>query len=151
MLYLVASMTLAALAAAMPQGDVVPSDARATIAAANAAWVAALQTQDAATIAAPYAEEAVFVTPNGDVVKGRAGVAGLMKDRFARMGKVRSGELVQDGTTRQGQFVYEWGHATLETERDGVPGRSRGRYLTVWQKNATTGRWEILRNVSLPD
>ncbi len=150
MFYVLASILLAAAAASVPQENAVPDDARATIAAANAAWIPALEKQDAAAIAAPYAEDGIFVAPVGTVVRGRAGVAQLMKDRFSQMGKVRKGELVQDGMTRQGSFIYEWGHATLETERDGVPARSGGRYLTVWQKNAA-GRWEIVRNLYLPD
>ncbi|MGE5362009.1 MAG: hypothetical protein ACM3NQ_23585, partial [Bacteroidales bacterium] len=59
---------------------------------------------------------------------------------------------VQDGATMQGRLIYEWGHARLELVREGAaPEESRGRYLTVWQKNGKTGRWEIVRNLSLPE
>jgi ketosteroid isomerase-like protein len=74
-----------------------------------------------------------------------------MRDRVAQMGKVVSGELVQDGLTRQGAFIYEWGHATLLVARAGAaPAQSKGRYLTVWRQG-TAGRWEIIRNLSLPE
>ncbi len=144
-------LVVAAVAGVVPQDAGIPADAKATIAEANAAWLRALQSHDADSVAAPYADNAIFVTPAGTVVKGRDGVAQLMKERFATMGKVRKGDLAQDGTTRQGSLIYEWGHATLDVERPGAtPLQSRGRYLTVWQKNAS-GRWEIIRNLSLPE
>ncbi len=138
-------------AAAVPQDSTVPPDARTTIAAANAAWLTAMKAGDAAAVAAPYAQDGVFVGPTGAVVKGPDGVARLMRDRFAQIGKVTDVSIAQDGVTRQGSLVYEWGHADIEVARAGAaPVRSRGRYLTVWQKQSN-GRWEILRNLSLPD
>ena len=62
----------APLAAAPPER--VPADARAAIAAANAAWVPAMQRQDVAAIVEPYADDGVFVTPTGESVKGRAAI-----------------------------------------------------------------------------
>ncbi len=150
MLCSIAWMLFAVLTIGSPQEGAVPADARTTIAAANAAWLPALKAQDDAAIAEPYADAGIFVAPTGAVVKGRDGVRQLMRERFAQTGRVTGGQLVQDGMTRQGPFIYEWGHATLEIERQGTPSQSRGRYLTVWQKNAA-GRWEIVRNLSLPD
>ncbi len=148
---LLTSMLIIAVTTVAAQESRVPADARATIAAANVAWLPALRAHDAAAIAAPYADNGVFVTPNGAVVSGRDGVAQLMRERFAKAGKVTAGELVQDGITRQGMFIYEWGHAVLEIEQEGGAAvKSRGRYLTVWQRSAA-GRWQIVRNLSLPD
>ena len=123
--------------------------ARPTIDSANAAWLPAMQRQDAAAVAEPYSDSAVFVTPSGETVVGRAGVARLMQQRFAR-GRVTGGELVQDGLTLQGDFIYEWGHATMEFRpaSGGAPVRGSGHYLTVWHRDAT-GRWRIVRNLSL--
>lgn len=133
------------------QGAQVPADARAAIAAANADWIPAMKRQDAAAVAAPYAEDGVFVNASGVVVTGRDAVAQLMRDRFTQMGHVVDGRIVQDGLTRQGTLIYEWGHADLTISRDGAPPqRSTGRYLTVWQKGAA-GKWQIVRNLSLPE
>ncbi len=151
MFVLPAAMVLATLTVAVSQNAEVPPEAKATIAAANAAWLTAMKTGDAATIAEPYAKEAIFVGPTGAVVKGPEGVAQLMRDRFARNGKATSVSLVQDGVMREGALIYEWGHAEIEVTRTGAaPVRSRGRYLTVWQKQPT-GQWQILRNLSLPE
>ncbi len=138
--------------AAVPSGQAgVAADATATIAAANAEWVRSMKTGDVRAIAAPYADDAIFVTQTGSVVKGRDAVAQLMRERIAQAGKARDVALVQDGVTLQGTLIYEWGHATMEFARPGgAPTRTGGRYLTVWQKD-TTGRWEIIRNLSLPD
>lgn len=138
-------------AAGVPPDARVPDDAKRTIAAANADWLPALKAKDAATIAAPYAEDGIFVTPAGDAVKGRSAIAQLMRDRIARMGTVKGGELVQDGIIRQGTLLYEWGHAKLELAQEGAaPSQFLGRYLTVWRRSAA-GRWEIIRNLSLPE
>jgi len=150
-MFAILSGLLLAATAAVAQDAGVPADARATINAANAEWIPALKAHDAATIAAPYTDDGIFVTATGAVTKGREAIAQLMRDRFAQMGTVTGGELVQDGLTRQGTFIYEWGHASLELTRDGAgPVHSGGRYLTVWQKTAA-GRWAIIRNLSLPE
>ena len=147
---LLASLLLSGLMSSTPQDSTIPADARATIEAANADWIPALKRHDAAAIAAAYADDGVFVTATGDVFKGRAAVAQLMRDRLATMGTVVSGSLVQDGIMRQGALIYEWGHADLELAHDGAPQHSRGRYLTVWQPGKA-GRWQIIRNLSLPE
>jgi uncharacterized protein (TIGR02246 family) len=151
MLMTIASVMLAALGITSVQVKGVPADARATIAKANAEWIPALKARDAATIAAPYADDGIFVTATGDVIKGRDAVAQLMRDRIAQMGTVISGTIVQDGLTRQGTSIYEWGHAVLELAHEGAPAQhSGGRYLTVWQKSAA-GRWVIVRNLSFAE
>ena len=143
-------VVLSLLSGAPQQGAPAPADARDAIASANADWVPALKKGDAAAVAAPYTDDALFVTAQGFVVKGRDGVAQLMRSRFAQMGTVVSGSIVQDGLTVQGNLIYEWGHATVESTKNGVKQHSGGRYLTVWQKTAA-GKWQIIRNLSLPE
>lgn len=151
MLTTLAAIVLLGLGSGAPQASSVPAEARATIARANAEWVAALKAHDAAAVAAPYAEDGIFVTATGNVVKGRQAIEAMTRDRFPQMGTIVSGTIVQDGVTRQGTSIYEWGHADLTLAHEGgSPQRSRARYLTVWQKSAA-GRWEIVRNLSLPD
>lgn len=151
MLTTIAVVLFSALTLATAQDTGVPAEARSTIAKANAEWVPALKARDAVTIAGPYADDGIFVTATGVVAKGRDAVARLMRERFAQMGTVLSGSITQDGLTRQGTSIYEWGHADLELSRAGAPSQhSGGRYLTVWQKSAA-GRWVIVRNLSLPE
>lgn len=134
---------------AAPPGDV-PADARREIDAANEAWIPALERQDAAAVAEPYSDDAVFVTPAGESVIGRAGVEKITRTRFG-VSRVVGGTIEQDGLVMQGSLVYEWGHATLQVEqRDRTRAESRGRYVTVW-KRVPSGHWRIWRNLSLVD
>lgn len=128
----------------------VPAAARIAIEAANNEWVAAMQHRDAAAVARPYADDGVFVAANGVVARGRPAIEELMRTRFDSIGRVVGGSIVQDGLTRQGALVYEWGHATLEIAGADDAARSSGRYLTVWRASAD-GQWRIIRNLSLPE
>ncbi len=142
------SMLVAALLAAAA-GSSIPDAARKTIDATNAAWLDAMKRHDAAAIAAIYGDDAVFVTPAGDSLRGRAAIEAFERDRFATNGRVLDGSIADDGVTRTGKYVYEWGHATLRMAGPlGSPSTVTGRFLTVWAQDAS-GRWRIIRNLSL--
>jgi len=127
-----------------------PLVARQEIDRANGDWLDAMKREDADAIAAPYDDAAVFVTATGRSVVGRLAIAALMRERFAKEGHLVSGDIVQDGLTRAGPQIYEWGHVDLRLQRSGEsPTQAQGRYLTVWSQDAS-GRWRILRNLSLP-
>lgn len=130
----------------------VPLAARRTIARANAAWVAAMKGRgDMAAAGEGFARDALFITPDGQVVRGRQAIVRFMRDRLATSGPAVGGRLVQDGIRPEGSLIYEWGHVTLQfAARGGQPVRTTGRYLTVWARNAA-GRWRITRNLSLPE
>jgi len=149
---IVISLLLFALQAppALPAAGAIPADARATIDRANNEWLPAMQRQDAKAIAEAYADEGVFVLPNGDSVKGRAAIEQLMRERFSRTGPVAGGTLTQDNLVAAGSMIYEWGRAEIEVGGRGNASVSRvtAHYLTVWQRDAS-GRWRIIRNLSL--
>ncbi len=131
-------------------GASVPAAARQTIAAANAAWLDAMKRQDAVAVAEPYSDDAIFVSPTGDAVRGRAAIEALYRERFQHSGRVVDGRIEDDGLTLEGALVYEWGHATLRVATaGGGTTTAGGRFLTVWAADAS-GRWRISRNLSLP-
>src|SRR5262249_36393008 len=133
-----------------PIADTIPAAARRTIAEANAAWLEAMKRQDASAIAAIYSDQAVFITPDGDTLRGRAAIENFERDRFLKTGRVLEGTIEDDGLTQTGPYVYEWGHATMRVARpDGTSRRVSGRFLTVWAADSR-GRWRIIRNLSLP-
>jgi len=148
----VISMAPVVLAAAGRAAAPVPLTARRTIARANAAWVAAMKGHgDMAAVGEGFAPDALFIAPDGQVVRGRDAIVQFMHDRLERSGPAVSGGLVQDGIRREGSLIYEWGHATLQfAPRNGKPVRMTGRYLTVWAADAA-GHWRITRNLSLPE
>src|ERR1043165_20880 len=68
---------------------------------ANSEFIVAMKTGDAATIAAPYTDDASFIMIDGTCVQGRAQIEKLYRDRFARFGlasstKINSKKLVVD-------------------------------------------------------
>ena len=116
---------------------------------ANSEFITAMKTGDAATIAAPYTDDASFITIDGACVKGRTEIEKMYRDRFQRAGlpqstKINSKKLVVDG-----DLAYESGYGEFGMLKDGKLSVIGGRFLTVWQRQAN-GDWKILRNVVLP-
>ena len=128
----------------------IPTAARRTITETNAAWLRAMKRQDAATIAAIYGDDAVFVTPDGQSLRGRTAIETFERGRFEKSGRVLDGTIEDDGLSASGPYVYEWGHATLRIAQSaGGAATVTGRFLTVWSADSR-GRWRIIRNLSLP-
>jgi uncharacterized protein (TIGR02246 family) len=139
------------IVAALALGGEKPSDPKlaAAIGKANSEWAEAMKTGDAATIAAPYAEDGVFVRLDGSCVKGRASIETMYRERFAASGlasetKIESKNLVVDG-----EMAYESGYGEATMKKEGKAATSGGRFLTVWRRQAG-GDWKILRNIVLP-
>jgi uncharacterized protein (TIGR02246 family) len=128
-----------------------PSDPKlaAAIGKANSEWAEAMKTGDAATIAAPYAQDGVFVRADGSCVQGRAPIEAMYRERFAKAGlasatKIESKRLVVDG-----EMAYESGYGEATMKKEGKSIVSGGRFLTVWQRQPD-GDWKIVRNIVLP-
>jgi len=116
---------------------------------ANSEFIVAMKTGDAATIAAPYAENASFVTIDGACVQGRAEIEKLYRDRFARAGLAQSAKINSKKLVVDNDLAYESGDGEIGLLKDGKLSIYNGRFLTVWQRQ-TNGDWKILRNVVLP-
>lgn len=115
----------------------------------DAEWLGAMEAGDAERLAAPYASDAVFVTPAGQVVVGREAIAALYRIGATDGSKVVRGGIHRDGAQPVGfGLVYEWGHGGA-TRRE-VGGREvthEGSYLTVWRRDSA-GTWKIIRNMA---
>jgi uncharacterized protein (TIGR02246 family) len=149
---LAAAIAAAGLLAAVPGIARAEDDlaaARATIEAANRDWVKAMQAGDAAAIAAPYADDAVFVLPDGRALVGRAAIEQAMAKGFAG-GHASAAELRQEGLRRVApDLIYEWGWGRTErVDAKGERKSGEGRYVTVWRRGPD-GRWRIVRNLAL--
>jgi len=116
---------------------------------ANSEFVVAMKTGDAATIAAPYAENASFITIDGACVQGRAEIEKLYRDRFARAGLAQSAKINSKKLVVDNDLAYESGYGEIGLLKDGKLSINGGRFLTVWQRQAN-GDWKILRKVVLP-
>jgi uncharacterized protein (TIGR02246 family) len=140
------SVLVIAVAAAVHTDD--PKLHRA-IEKANSEFVEATKTGNAAVIAAPYTDDAVFVGFDGACTRGRTEIEKMYRARFesglrATSTKINSKKLVVDG-----EIAYESGYGEVATLKDGKLSVNGGRFLTVWQRQAD-GEWKILRNVVLP-
>ena len=125
--FLVAAAVAPESISAQPRETHIDATASATIAKANADWLEAMKRQDVAAVVEPYDDDAIFVTATGESVRGRSAIAQLMRERFAKTGRVTGGRIVQDGITVAGTMIYEWGHAVSRSWRRGErPHRHEG-------------------------
>jgi len=116
---------------------------------ANSEFVTAMKTGDAATIAAPYTEDASFITIDGACIQGRSAIEKMYRDRFARAGLASSTKIDSKKLIVDNDLAYESGYGEIGVLKDGKLSINGGRFLTVWQRQAN-GDWKILRNVVLP-
>ena len=123
--------------------------AKPAIERANSQFIKQLQAGDAAAIAEAYADDGLFIGPDGATLKGKAAVRELYAASAPRRASIVGGGIKTEGVACSDDgMVYEWGQGTIEAR--GVDGKvvSRaGPYLTVW-KAGPDGVWKIVRNLS---
>lgn len=143
----VAAMLLVFMTTVVVAGT--PDALETTVRKANAEWAEAMKSGDATVIAAPYADDAVFVLPDGKILLGRVAIEALYRDGFAKGGLASDTKIDSKSLVRDGDFAYESGSADVTVMRQGKPVTRGGRYVTVWQAQAD-GTWKIVRNLVLP-
>lgn len=113
---------------------------------ANAEWTRAIRTGDAAVLSAPYAEDGIFIGPEGTMFRGKNAVR-AMYSRRPTGANVLSATIHSDGrAAADPNDVYEWGTARLTVRRGKKVRQTGGRYLTVWHRDGK--RWLITRNIA---
>ena len=112
---------------------------------ANEEWTHAIVSGDADVLAAPYAENGIFVGPDGSEVRGHDAVRAMYAK--PRPVKVLKASIHSDGrVAADPDDVYEWGSASMTVERDGKSRDASGRYLTVWHRQGK--QWLITHNIA---
>ena len=139
---------LIALAAPAGAGDKAVASASPDIDRANAEWAVAIRSGDAATLAAPYAEDGIFIGPDGNVVKGRKAVEALYAAGARAAARIVDAGIESGGRVApDADDVYEWGEAWVRLRAaDGKLTRRGGRYLTAWHRYGS--HWMITRNIA---
>jgi len=149
------SLAFAASAAILAsQGPGVPpagADPRllAAVKKANSDFETAMTKSDTATIAEPYAADAVFVSPDGTATRGRAAIEQLYRDRFAKSGPALETKILSEELMLDGDFAYERGRGSITRRVGEKRVTDWARFLTVWQRQPD-GAWKIFRNIVLP-
>ncbi len=114
---------------AAPQQDNT-EEARAGIEATNAQFMAAFTEGNAAGVAACYTEDAQFMAPNGEIVRGREDIQKTMQGLIdAGIKEVRLETVEVEG---HGDTAYEVGKGTL-TGADGQT-IDEIKYIVIWKK-----------------
>jgi uncharacterized protein (TIGR02246 family) len=150
-----ASLALAAAAAVIASEGpkIAPAGADpkllAAIRKANSDFEIAMTKADTASIAEPYTNDAVFVSVDGTVTKGRAQIEQLYRDRFAKSGAALETRIESEEVMIDADVAYERGRGMikLRVAEERVP--NWARFLTVWQRQPG-GDWKIFRNLVLP-
>jgi uncharacterized protein (TIGR02246 family) len=134
-------------------GDVATVDVAAVrqeIESANARGIDAFNKGDVEGFAANYAADAVVMMPNEPAFRGGEAIRAGMK-RFLEAGTVSGFNFRTEDVQVGGDLAVETG--TFEwtfTPKGGKPAADKGKYLTVWRKQAD-GSWKIVRDINNSD
>jgi uncharacterized protein (TIGR02246 family) len=115
---------------------------------ANSEFLTASKSGDAATIAAPYADNGVFVLPDGSCIQGRTEIEKMCRTSFEKAGPPSSIKLDSKNVVVDGNLAYEMGSAEVSGIKEGKLVTRTSRYLTIWQRQPD-GEWKIVRNIVL--
>jgi len=144
MLLIAAAPLLAAAAPSWQQQAV--ASATPFIDRANTEWMSAIVSGNLDVLEAPYANDAVFMLPDGTAIHGRLGVRTLYARRPADVKVVRATIKSEGRIAADADNVYEWGSAQETLRSKGKIRHQVGRYLTVWHR--TGKQWLITRNLT---
>lgn len=111
------------------------------IRAVNAEFVAAFKNQNAAGIAALYAERARLLPPGADAIEGRSKIRDFWQGAF--------GLGLTDAELETVEVEVVGGYTAIETGkfvlRAGGANADRGKYLVVWKSE--DGNWRLHRDI----
>jgi uncharacterized protein (TIGR02246 family) len=116
-----------------------PPDTRkadeAAIRAASAEWSKAAQAKDLDKSMSYYAEDSIYLSDRGAMVKGRNSIRMVWKEMLAEPGAGLTFTATSVEVARSGDLAYEYGTYDLVTEeKKGKPTDEKGKYLVVWKK-----------------
>jgi len=116
-------------------------EARAGIEATNVQFMDAFSAGEATGVAACYTEDAQFMPPNGEIVRGREGIQKAMQGLIDAGIKGIQFETVE--VEGHGDTAYEVGRATL-TGADGQT-IDVAKYIVIWKK--VGDEWKLHRDI----
>lgn len=131
------------VAAGMARSDRTAA-ARESLLKTDAAFDAATAQRGAEAWASFFADDAVMLPQGEGPVKGRADIREAMKGFFAREGASLRWTPDHAEVSRSGDLGYTYGtYVATVTGPDGTPVSSRGKYVTIWRRQAG-GDWKAV-------
>lgn len=110
------------------------------------AWVAAAERDDAAAVAALYAEDAILIGSDGTTHIGRAAIQAALNESFPLVSGLSVTQMSSDGDA---DVRYSTGeYAQTATTADGRTMPVSGTYLVVTHRQMD-GSWKIVRHSSV--
>jgi len=148
-------LVLAALAGCTAPAPVAPpvdiAALKTAIQARQSEWSAAFLAADAAAIAALYAEDAATIPASGDWERGRDRIARSLQPILDSIAYTAREDITEEVIPLGNDYVFEIGHfsATGTAKADGSPSSMSGRYMALWRKDPD-GVWRVLRDIGAP-
>lgn len=116
-------------------------DAENYIRSAGPRFIRAFNAGDAAAVTAFYADDAVFLAPNADIVVGTTAIRGAQSSFLTSMHPTLS--FTPDRIVQSCDLAYEYGHYSMQMAPSGGNAMNdKGSYVTVWRRMAN-GDWKI--------
>ena len=141
---LVVGTTSAQIANAQP--DTRAADERA-IRETDMAWSKAGESKDLERLLGFFAEGASELAPNVPMATGREALRKVWSEYFAAPGFSISWQPTKVEVSRGGDLGYSLGSYVLTThDPAGKPVTDRGKYVTIWRKQAN-GSWRVIADV----
>ena len=109
------------------------------------AWSKDCASKDPAKFASYYADDATFMMPNEPILHGASNVKGavgpMMQDQNFAL------SFQGDKVEVSGDLAYTQGtYSMTTTDQKGNPATDKGKYLTVWKKQAD-GSWKVIEDI----
>lgn len=142
-------ITLAACTASTPAAA--PVDVAAlkdTIQAREREWSAKFLAADAAGLATLYTEDAATVPASGDWTTGRDAIAKSMQPDFDSVTYTAREDITEEVIPVGPNYAFEVGHynSTGTSKATGEPRTASGRYIVLWRRD-TKGTWRLHRDM----
>lgn len=118
-----------------------PAGTLAEIREQGARWIAAVESEDAATIADIYAEDAIFLPPDQAPLSGRDTIRSLFEAQFGAMDaeydfSIEQIEVADDWAWRRGSYEV------VAPLPNGDTLRADDKFVDIWRRDED-GRWRI--------
>ena len=126
-------------------------DLERSLRSADSALTAAIAATDAARTAAFYEDNAELLPVAEPAVNGRDAIRRKWAEFFGIPGFANQSRLTQVDVSADGTLAYTRGtYETAMTGGDGKPTVERGKWVTVWRRQAD-GSWRIVQDISNTD